>query len=77
MSDIGEKAVHEEPTVDFEALLRGAALADRLGNIGAEEAVWRLWPDSCPQKFTGNDRQLVWPPEELYDGLTPTQEGQV
>lgn len=77
MNDMGEKAVYEESTVEFETLLRGAVLADRLGNVGAEEAVWRLWPDSRPRKFAGNDRQLVWPPEELYDGLTPSKEEQV
>lgn len=76
-SDMGQNAAYEQPTVEFEKLLRGAVLADRLGNVGAEEAIWRLWPDSRPWKFTGNDRQLVWPPEELYDGLTPSQEEQV
>lgn len=73
-SENGKKVLREELTVGFETLLRDAVLADRLGNVGAEEAVWRLWPTSRPSKFAGDDRPLVWPPEGLYDGLTPSEE---
>ncbi|MFV0432873.1 MAG: hypothetical protein ACK5LO_02655 [Leucobacter sp.] len=77
MSDMDEKTVYEEPTVEFEKLFRGAVLADRLGKVGAEEAVWRLWPDSCPPHLARHDRSLEWPPEAPDDGPTRNQEEQV